>query len=224
MLLIIGGGLLLLICFGPMAWANLVLKRHASERSDFPGTGGELARHLLDLAGLQHVGLETTATGDHYSPKEKVVRLTKDRHDGRSLTAVAVAAHEVSHALQDRDGYRPLKWRTHLAVIGSWGERIAHVLLIASPASLLASPRLAMLQIAFGITLMLGRVVLHLMTLPVEFDASFKRALPILEGGNYLKKEDLAGAKAILRACAWTYVAGALFSVIDIVRWIRFGR
>ena len=104
------------------------------------------------------------------------------------------------------------------------GERIAHVLLVASPATLFASPKLALLQIGAGLTLMVGRVVLHLVTLPVEFDASFNRALPILDKGNYLRKGDLAGATSILRACAWTYVAGALFSVIDIIRWVRFGR
>ena len=224
MLAIVGGAILLIVCFGPMAWARMVMSRHAKERQDFPGTGGEFARHILDLANLQDVDVEATTTGDHYSPQEKVVRLSKENLEGRSLTAVAVAAHEVGHALQDRDEYRPLRIRTRMAKVGFWGERIAHVLLVASPATLFASPKLALLQIGAGLTLMVGRVVLHLVTLPVEFDASFNRALPILDKGNYLRKDDLAGATSILRACAWTYVAGALFSVIDVIRWIRFGR
>jgi len=224
MLAIVGGILLLVLCFGPMAWAHMIMKRYAADRQDFPGTGGEFARHILDLASLQNVGVEDTTVGDHYCPVEKVVRLSKDNLEGRSLTAVAVAAHEVGHALQDRDGYRPLRIRTRLAKAGFWGERIAHILLVASPATIFASPKLALLQIGLGLTLMVGRVVVHLVTLPVEFDASFKRALPVLDQGNYLKKDDLAGANAILRACAWTYVAGALFSVIDVIRWIRFGR
>ncbi|MGI9451625.1 MAG: zinc metallopeptidase, partial [Geminicoccaceae bacterium] len=176
------------------------------------------------LANLQNVGVEATTTGDHYSPQEKVVRLSKENLEGRSLTAVAVVAHEVGHALQDRDDYRLLRIRTRMAKVGFWGERIAHVLLVASPATLFASPKLALLQIGAGLTLMVGRVVLHLVTLPVEFDASFNRALPILDKGNYLGKDDLEGATSILRACAWTYVAGALFSVIDVIRWLRFGR
>ena len=224
MLAIFGGVLLLIVCFGPMIWARMTMSRHAKERQDFPGTGGEFARHILDLANLQTVGVEVTTLGDHYSPQEKVVRLSKDNLEGRSLTAVAVAAHEVGHALQDRDGYRPLRVRTRMAKVGFWGERIAHVLLVASPATLFASPKLALFQIGAGLALMVGRVGLHLVTLPVEFDASFNRALPILDRGNYLRKDDLAGATSILRACAWTYVAGALFSVIDVVRWIRFGR
>ncbi len=224
MLAIVGGAILLIICFGPMVWARMVMSRHAKERQDFPGTGGEFARHILDLANLENVGVEVTKTGDHYSPQEKVVRLSKENLEGRSLTAVAVAAHEVGHALQDRDDYRLLRIRTRLAKVGFWGERIAHVLLLASPATLFASPKLALLQIGAGLTLMVGRVVVHLVTLPVEFDASFNRALPILDKGNYLRKDDLEGATSILRACAWTYVAGALFSVIDVIRWLRFGR
>ncbi len=224
MLVVIGIILLLAICFGPMAWAKMVMSRHAKDRQDFPGTGGEFARHILDRTGLEQVPVEATTMGDHYCPKDKIVRLTEGNLNGRSLTAVAVAAHEVGHALQDRDGYRPLRLRTQMAKIAFWGERIAHVLLVASPAVLFASPRLALIQIGAGLTLMIGRVALHLVTLPVEFDASFKRALPILDEGQYLKKDDLTGATSILRACAWTYVAGALFSVIDIIRWLRFGR
>ncbi len=224
MLAVIGGILLLIICFGPMAWAQMIMRRHAKDRQDFPGTGGEFARHILDLADLQNVAVETTASGDHYSPVEKIVRLSKENFDGRSLTAVAVAAHEVGHALQDRDGYKPLTIRTRFAKVAFWGERLAHVLLVASPATLFASPKLALVQIGSGLVLMVGRVLLHLITLPVEFDASFKRALSILDEGEYLEKKDLAGATSILRACAWTYVAGALFSIIDVVRWLRFGR
>ena len=224
MLAVVGGILLLIICLVPMTWARMIMSSHAKDRQDFPGTGGEFARHILDLLNLQNVGVERTTTGDHYSPVERVVRLSKENFDGRSLTAVAVAAHEVGHALQDRDGYRLLKIRTRLAKVAFWGERVAHVLLVASPATLFASPRLALLQIGFGLFLMVARVVLHLITLPVEFDASFKRALPILDDGNYLKKDDLNGATSILRACAWTYVASALFAVVDVVRWIRFGR
>ncbi|MEM8948273.1 MAG: zinc metallopeptidase [Pseudomonadota bacterium] len=224
MLAVIGGILLLIICFGPMTWAQMIMKRHAKERQDFPGSGGEFARHILDLADLKNVGVETTKSGDHYSPVEKVVRLSKENFEGRSLTAVAVAAHEVGHALQDRDDYRPLTLRTRFAKVAFWGERAAHILLVASPATLFASPKLALLQIGAGLFLMALRVIFHLITLPVEFDASFKRALPILDKGNYLKKDDLAGATSILRACAWTYVAGALFSIIDVIRWLRFGR
>ncbi len=224
MLFVIGIVLLLALCFGPMVWANFVLRRHAEDREDFPGTGGEFARHILDLAEMPDVAVEVTESGDHYCPKSKAVRLSEKNLQGKSLTAVTVAAHEVGHALQDRDGYRLLALRTRLATVAFWGEKIAYVLLVASPATLFAAPRLAFLQIGAGLTIMIGRVLVHLITLPVEFDASFQRALPILDRGNYLVKKDLEAARSILRACAWTYVAGALFSIVDVIRWIRFGR
>jgi Zn-dependent membrane protease YugP len=103
------------LIFGPQWWVRSTLRRHSSERPDFPGTGGELARHLLDLAGLQNVPVELAPQGDHYDPIDKVVRLTPQTYDGRSVTAVAVAAHEVSHALQDADGNRLLGTRVKLA-------------------------------------------------------------------------------------------------------------
>lgn len=224
MLAIIGIILLLALCFGPMAWCRLVMSRHASDREDFPGTGGEFARHILDLSGLEQVKVEVTNQGDHYDPREKIVRLTEANHDGRSLTAVAVAAHEVGHALQDRDGYKPLRMRTNLAVTTMWLQRGAQILLFAAPAVAFVVPQLALIQVGVFLIALIARVVVTLATLPVEFDASFKRALPILEAGRYLPENDISGAKSILRAAAFTYVAGALFSVIDIIRWFRFGR
>src|SRR5919107_2355934 len=113
-LVALGAILLAAIIFGPQLWVRHALRRHAVERSDFPGTGGELARHLLDLADLRHVKVEL-APGDHYDPVDKAVRLAPGNHDGRSVTAVAVAAHEVSHALQDAEGDRLLAARVKLA-------------------------------------------------------------------------------------------------------------
>ena len=114
MLYILAAALVFLVFFGPQLWAKGVLRYYAVDRPDFPGTGGELARHLLDEAGLQEVRLEPAPAGDHYDPVDKVVRLSPENLEGRSLTAVVVAAHEVGHALQDRDAYRPLVTRTKL--------------------------------------------------------------------------------------------------------------
>src|SRR5258708_34699193 len=92
--------ILVVVVFGPQWWIRRVLARHGVERLDLPGTGGELARHLLDEAGLRHVKVELTGDGDHYDPEAGAVRLLPQHHDGRSVAAVAVAAHEVSHAIQ----------------------------------------------------------------------------------------------------------------------------
>ncbi|HEV2604224.1 MAG TPA: zinc metallopeptidase [Microvirga sp.] len=223
-LLIVAGILLLLaIVFGPQMWVRHAMRRHAGEREDFPGTGGELARHLLDLANLKDVEVEIAPEGDHYDPVDKVVRLTPDHYDGRSVTAVAVAAHEVSHALQDADGNRLLAARVKLAGTVRAIEIGAAVVLASAPVLmiLVKSPVFLVLQIAVVVALMASRLVVHLLTLPVEFDASFRRALPILERGGYLDPNDLPAARTVLRAAALTYVASALVTLLDVTRLLR---
>jgi hypothetical protein len=182
-----------------------------------------LARHLLDLANLKDVEVEIAPEGDHYDPVDKVVRLTPDHYDGRSVTAVAVAAHEVSHALQDADGNRLLAARVKLAGTVRAIEIGAAVVLASAPVLmiLVKSPVLLVLQIAVVVALMASRLVVHLLTLPVEFDASFRRALPILERGGYLDPNDLPAARTVLRAAALTYVASALVTLLDVTRLLR---
>ena len=104
--IILGFALLLLLAamLVPQVWIKRVLARHGAERLDLPGTGAELARHLLDRAGLRDVKVELTGDGDHYDPEGRAVRLMPQHYDGRSVAAVAVAAHEVSHALQHARG------------------------------------------------------------------------------------------------------------------------
>ena len=125
--------LFLALVFGPQLWVTATMRRHGAERPDYPGTGGELARHLLDEAGLQHVKVERIAAGDHYAPDDKAVRLSAANFDGRSVTAVAVAAHEVGHALQHAEGYRPLMLRQRLAGWAININRLGAVLLMATP-------------------------------------------------------------------------------------------
>ena len=99
-LIAVGSAILLAAVFGPSWWIKHVLKKHGVDRPDLPGTGGEFARHLLDEAKLTDVKVETTDQGDHYDPTDRAVRLLPQHHDKRSVAAVAIAAHEVSHAIQ----------------------------------------------------------------------------------------------------------------------------
>jgi len=218
--------LVLAVVFGPVLWAKSVLAWHGDDRPDYPGTGGELARHLLDQSGLDGVAVERADQGDHYDPTAKAVRLTDGNLNGRSLTAVAVATHEVGHALQDRDGYGPLKARTRLIQSVGWLQRLGSIVIFATFGLGLAarSPGLAAFGVAAGIATMASAVVVHLVTLPVEFDASFNRALPILDREGYLPPRDIPAARHILRACAFTYVASSLASLLNLWRWIRFLR
>ena len=222
----LGLAFMLLAIFGPMLWVQTVMAAHRGDRQDLPGTGGELARHLLDLHGLQHVQVERTNSGDHYDPAEKTVRLTDSNLNGRSITAVAIAAHEVAHAIQDRDDYVPLKWRESTvrtaAVTDSLGSIALFGLSILGSATM--TPRFLLLGFAAVVLMGMVRVFAHLVTLPVEFDASFKRALPILEQGGYLQSGDLPGARSVLRAAALTYVAGSLIQILNLFRLLRFLR
>jgi len=210
----------------PQLWVRFTLDKHAAERPDLPGTGGELARHLLNRFDLPNVKVEMTDKGDHYDPKDKAVRLLKAHHDGKSLSAVAVATHEVAHALQDARGERMLALRQRLAEFAMWTDRGAGVFFIAAPvlAALVRSPAALIGVIGIGVALLAVRVIVTLVTLPVEVDASFSKALPILKDGSYLDERDLPAARSVLRAAAFTYVAGALISLVNLRRWARLLR
>jgi Zn-dependent membrane protease YugP len=207
----------------PTLWVRAVMDRHSVERSDFPGTGGELARHLLDEMNLGDVKVERVLKGDHYDPQAKAVRLSAKTYDGRSLTAVVVAAHEVGHAMQDATDYKPLKARTRLAKTAMIVERVGSVVMLAAPvfAGIIRHPAGALIPMGAGFAILSMSVVVHLMTLPVEYDASFGRALPVLKAGRYIPDRDMPAARTILRAAAFTYVAAAFMSLINIARWLR---
>jgi Zn-dependent membrane protease YugP len=218
---LVGIVIFLLLVFGPSLWVKRVLARYSHPKDRYPGTGGELARHLLDSLDLGQVTAEITDQGDHYDPDQKAVRLTADKFNGRSLTAITVAAHEVGHAHQDANGYQPLIWRTRLVKFLAPGERIgAAVLMLAPLVTFVTRAPLAGLLMLLGGFLVLGLgALVHFITLPMELDASFGRALPMLESGGYLKPGDKVHARRILRAAAFTYVSVSLMSLLNVGRW-----
>jgi len=225
MLIAIFAVLFLILMFLPGWWANAVLRRHASERADFRRDGGTLARHLLDEHGLHHVEVEETERGDHYDPAAKAVRLSAANLRGRSLTALTVAAHEVGHALQDHAGYRPLAWRTRLVILARAAEKVGAALMLLTPVLMLLTrrPVSGLVTGLIGATGFLAAAIVHLVTLPVELDASFRRALPLLRAGP-LPAGDLPAARRILTACALTYVASSLSAMLNLWRWLAILR
>ncbi|MBL8500133.1 MAG: zinc metallopeptidase [Nitrosomonas sp.] len=206
---------------GPSYWVKHTLAKYSHPEDRYPGTGAELARILLDWANLQTVKVEVTEQGDHYDPIAKAVRLTEDKFNGKSLTAITVAAHEVGHAIQDRDGYLLLKWRTRLVQIAAPAEKLGAVILMIAPivAVALRAPAAGALFLAGGLLTLGSAVVVHMVTLPMEWHASFARALPMLEQGKYLIQGDEPHARRILRAAAWTYVSASLMALLNIGRW-----
>lgn len=207
----------------PQLWVKKVIDRHSRERADFPGTGGEFARHILDEMKLSNVKVEETDLGDHYDPEAKVVRLSPQHLNGRSLSAVVIAAHEAGHAMQDATGYPPLQARTRLAKQAIRAEKVGAVVMLAAPIvmALAKAPYLLVLEVFAGVMLLALSILMHAVTLPVEFDASFRRALPVLKAGRYLDDKDMPAAREILRAAAFTYVAAAAMSLLNVARWIR---
>lgn len=153
MVVILGIIVVLAVVFGPGLWARWVLARHGDPRSDFLGAGGELARHLLDEGGLAEIRVEITGEGDHYSPDDKAVRLKPEHHDSTSLTGVAVAAHEVGHAFQDRDGYVPLATRTRLVKALHPIQRIGAAIAMVGPVlgAATVSPVIGLITLGAGI-------------------------------------------------------------------------
>jgi uncharacterized protein len=217
---------LLAVIVGPAIWVNAVMARYRLPRDRYSKTGGELARELLDALGLHDVRTETTESGDHYDPIDKVLRLTPSNFNERSLTAVTVAAHEVGHALQDAQGFAPLRWRTRLVQWVKPVEKVGAVMLMASPfaGALARAPSLGLLTFVGGMLTLGSAVVVHALTLPAELDASFVRALPLLEKRRVLHPGDKGRARRLLTAAALTYVSGALQSLLNVARWWRILR
>lgn len=216
-------GLVFGLAMLPQLWVKRVIAQHSRERSDFPGTGAEFARHILDEMKLYGVKVEETKLGDHYDPEAKALRLSPDNFNGRSLSAVVIAAHEAGHAMQDATGFRPLAARTRLAKQAIRLEKVAAVVMLAAPVVMILakSPHVLLIEVLFGALIFGSTILLHAVTLPVEFDASFRRALPVLKAGGYIRPEDMPAARSILKAAAFTYVAAAGMSILDVMRWLR---
>jgi len=215
------GAFLLALVFGPGLWVQHIMRRYSEPADRYPGTGADLVRHLARRLELHELRVEKTDQGDHYDPRDKVVRLTPDKFDGRSLTAITVAAHEVGHALQDRDGFGPLRWRTRLVAATRNAERLGAALLMASPflGMLSRAPSIGMLVFLGGLLSLGTSTLVHLVTLPTELDASFVRALPMLHRSGIIKKQDRPHARRLLMAAALTYVATSLMSLLNVARW-----
>ncbi len=214
--------LIVLIIYGPQVWAQTIFKRYSKCQAHIPGTGGELALHLLKRYNITNVTVEKTDKGDHYDPTDKAVRLSESNYSDNSLTAIAVAAHEVGHAVQDFKNEAKLAARTKLITIAQSSQQLGVMIMIALPILTIfsRSPAIAMITLLLGLASMGIATLVHLVTLPVEIDASFGKALPMLKDGNYISEKDEVAVKRILRAAAYTYVAASLASLLNLGRWI----
>lgn len=181
-------------------------------------TGAQTAQHILGQAGLQHVRIEQVQgqLTDHYDPRNDILRLSQATYGSTSISAVAVAAHEVGHALQDAENYGMLRLRNQLVPVLQLTSNLGWpLILIGLIFQLTALFNVGLLF--FGLTL-----VFQLLTLPVEFDAS-RRALVILEETGIVQTEELPAAQAVLRAAAFTYIASTLSTGLQMLRLYLLG-
>ena len=215
--------LLILLAQLPALLAKRIMDEHNKPRKDLPGNGRELLQHLKKKFKLNDLKIDETPLGDHFNPITNTVCLTKQHLEVKSLTAVAVSVHEFSHALQYAEGSSLLKARTHLAKIAEFIQKFFNFALIFGLIVSFIQPQIALLIFAVWFLSMIFGVVIHFVTLPVELDASYRKALPILEEGNYLKPHDIKVVKKILGACAYTYLAASLASFI-VLFYIIFRR
>ena len=200
--------------FLPSIWVSYVLKKNNEILPDMPFTGKELGLKLLKENKLENVLIESINKVDHYNPLEKKVRISEDKLHKKSITSIAVVAHEIGHAIQDKENYKPLLLRQKLIEKTIIFQRVGSFLLIIGLPSIFAitkSPFITFLAAILIMGCLSTNVVIHLITLPVEFDASFKRALPILQ--KYVPNENMRQCRSVLRAAAFTYLAQSIVSI-----------
>lgn len=178
-------------------------------------TGAQVASNILQQNGVTGTGIEFVqgTLSDHFDPRAHVLRLSHGVYDSSSIAAIGVAAHEAGHVLQHEEGYFPIAFRNSILPVARIGSTLSMPLLFIG--MILNAVNL----IYVGIALFSFAVLFQLVTLPVEFNAS-KRALIALEDGGYLTQDELPGAKKVLRAAALTYVAAAIASALQLLRFV----
>lgn len=216
----------ILLVYLPSLWVKYVMWSHSKTLSSMPGTGGELAQHLVARFELDPVTVVEGSEGaDHYNPVDQQISLSPSIYRGKSLTAVAVATHEVGHAIQfiRREPVSFLREKYLAKAVRI--RQIGSMFLVGIPvmAMMLKSPLFFFLAAAIGVLTMLASVAMYVAILPEEFDASFKKALPILAEG-YVPKNALPAVRQVLSAAALTYVAAALTDIVKLWRWVRIIR
>jgi len=209
------------LSIGPHLWARQVLRRYGRVDTGKPDTASEVARALLDERGLQFVKVEPTDIGDHYDPTSSSVRIHRDRFDSTSLAAITTAAHEVGHARQHADHYAPFVWRGGLVRIASIVGVAGYAVLLAVPVAALAGRRpVPPALVGTAVWSLIGTgLAVQLVALPTELDASFNKAIRMLQDGH-IQYEQLGKAKKILLACSMTYVAAPLTSILTGWTWL----
>ncbi|MEM0951648.1 MAG: zinc metallopeptidase [Cyanobacteria bacterium P01_H01_bin.74] len=212
------------LVFLPQLWVKNTVKKHHETLTAQGMRGCDIANRILADNGLHHVSVELSQgeLSDHYDPSVKAVRLSPEIYQGRSVSSAAIAAHECGHAIQHAKGYYPVVVRSAMVPAVNLGSNLGPLLLMAAlflGASSQVMPDWAWLLAWAGVALYGMAVAFHFVTLPVEFDASF-RAMKILKTSHYLNKNELSGAQSVLTAAACTYMASALYALMQLLYYV----
>lgn len=204
------------------AWAQYkvssTFRRYSQVAAANGMSGAQVAADLLARNGLHDVAVEPVggSLSDHYDPRSRTLKLSREVFEGQTVAAQGVAAHETGHALQDHAGYVPMRIRAGLVPVATIGSQLALPMIIFGFVLRWAG------LIQLGIVVFAAAVVFQIVTLPVEFNAS-RRALGALADGGYLEADEQVGARKVLTAAALTYLAAALAAVLQLVYFVLLG-
>ena len=211
--------LLLMIMMGVSMLASAKVSsnyaKYSRVRSSSGLTGEQAARKILEQNGIYDVDIQPIngQLTDHYDPRDKTIRLSENVYGSDSISAVSIAAHEVGHAIQDNEAYAFLRFRSALVPVVNFTSRFTFILIMLGLFLNIAG------LVDLGIILFSASVLFHIVTLPVEFDAS-NRAMKHLVNYSIISSEEKTGTKKVLGAAAMTYVASTLVSVIQLLRFM----
>src|SRR5215210_5294812 len=209
----------ILISGAAALWVRSSYSKYSKKKSNSGLTGAQTARMILDRNNLSNVRVEPVAgtLTDHYDPRSKVVRLSEGNFRGNSIAGVSVAAHECGHAIQDATGYVPMKLRAGLFPVVAFSSQIWLPLFFVG--IFIGAP----LFIQLAAILFAAVLAFHVITLPVEIDAS-TRAYGILTRYGILSREEAGGTRRVLTAAAFTYIAAALTSLLTLIYLLALSR
>tara|TARA_B100001027_G_scaffold89714_1_gene61507 strand:+ start:930 stop:1607 length:678 start_codon:yes stop_codon:yes gene_type:complete len=217
--------LFLVLTIVPIFWVQYIFKKNDKVISDMPFNGFEFGQELLRELNLSNVKIEETKLADHYDLEEKKVKILDSRLQKKSLTAISIICHEIGHAIQHSENYAPLETRTKIVKNTQWINKFSMSLIyVVLPlvVSFGAFPLIKILLPLILLSLIIG-IVIHLITLEVELDASFNKAYPIMK----LKIPVIyhSQCKSILRAAAFTYVVGVIRNFLSLrILWTLLSR
>ena len=215
----------LILSTAPVIWLNYVFHKNDQILINMPFTGLEFGKLILKDYGLTEVKIEKSLSVDHYDLLEKKVKVTQDRLSKKSLTAISIVCHEIGHAIQHKEKYKALEQRTSLVKNTAWISQIGSSILLIGIPTILATGYYPLIKVCLLLALLslLIGIIVHIITLEVELDASFNKALPILI--EKVPPEYHDSCKSILRAAAFTYVIGVVRNFVSLrFIWLMLSR